>query len=328
MQKATAMKKGESDLPVVTIVRSFDAPRELMYKLWAEPEHIKRWWAPHDFTVPLAEFDAQPGSRLRIDFRTSNGFTFANYGEVKEAIPPERLVFTTEYSERGKLLVVALNTVTFEEIAPGKTKMTLKSEVTFAEPEAADSLAGMEEGWTQQIEKLQLHAVFAASGDEHKLAVATPASSPVILMTRMLDAPRELVWKCLTEKERFVRWWGPRGYSNEITDFDLCVDGKWRVVQKDPDGNAFIFFGFYREIRESERLVNTFAMENMFQGKEIVETVTLEDVGGRTKYTVRSLCESFADRDGMVASGMEWGAGQSLDRLEEELQHMAKGVSQ
>ena len=104
-------------------------------------------------------------------------------------------------------------------------------------------------------------------------------------MTRMLDAPRALVWKCLTEKDRFARWWGPRGYANTITDFDIRVGGKWRVIQKDPDGNEFIFFGFYREIVEPERLVNSFAMENMFVGKEMIETLTLEEIDGRTRYS-------------------------------------------
>ncbi len=319
----TAARANEAMLPDLTFVRIFNAPRSLVFSLWTDPKHIVRWWAPHDFTVPEAEFDARPGGRLRIDFRRPDGFVFANFGEVKEVNPPERLVFTTEYREQGRLFVVLTNTVAFAEDG-GKTRMTLNSRVTFADPAAADSLAGMEQGWTQQLEKLDLEVVFASSGDVRKLAVAAPATSPVILMTRMLDAPRALVWKCLTEKDRFARWWGPRGYTNTITDFDIRVGGKWRVVQKDPDGNEFIFFGFYREIVKPERLVNSFAMENMFVGKEMIETLTLEETGGQTRYSTYTVCESFEDRDGMVASGMEWGAAESMDQLAEQLEELRK----
>lgn len=317
-----AAKISDVGLPDLTLVRTFEAPRALLFSLWTDPKHIIRWWAPHNFTVPLAEFDARPGGKLRIDFRTADGFVFANYGEVKEVSAPERLVFTTEYREDERLMVVALNTVTFVEDG-GKTTMTVNSRATYADRAAADSLAGMEQGWTEQLEKLELETV-AAMGDDYKLAVAAPATSPVILMTRMLDAPRALVWKCMTEKDRFARWWGSRGSTNTITDFDVRIGGKWRVVQKDQDGNEFIFFGFYREIVKPERLVNTFGMENMFVGKEILETFTLEEIDGRTRYTARSLCESFEDRDGMVASGMEAGAAESMDRLAEQLEELRK----
>jgi uncharacterized protein YndB with AHSA1/START domain len=323
MHPATERKLTEAGLPSLTFVRSFDAPRELMFSLWTDPKHIARWWAPHDFTVPLAEFDARAGGKVRIDFRTRDGFVFANFGEVKESSPPDRLVFTIEYREGATLMVASSVTVDFKEPVPGKTRLTIHSEVTFALPEAAN-LTGMEEGWTQQLEKLDLHAIVAANGADSRLTVFAPANRPVILMTRMFDAPRELVWKCLTEKQRFVRWWGPRGSSNEITDFDVRVGGKWRVISRDEQGSEFIFFGFYREIVEPERMVNTFAMENMFEGKEIVETLTLEDFGGRTRYSTLSRFAEIADRDGMLASGMEGGATESMERLAEELQHLSQ----
>lgn len=148
---ALAMKA--DGLPELTMRRTYAAPPELVFAMWTEPEHIVRWWAPHDFTVPYAEFDARPGGKLRIDFRAPDGFVFPNYGEVKEVKPYERLVFTAEYRENEKLMVVSLITVTFEA-HEGGTRMTVHADVTFAEPEAADSLAGMEQGWSQQLEKL------------------------------------------------------------------------------------------------------------------------------------------------------------------------------
>jgi uncharacterized protein YndB with AHSA1/START domain len=150
---ALAMKP--DGLPALTMRRIYAAPPELVFSMWTEPEHIVRWWAPHGFTVPYAEFDARPGGKLRIDFRAADGFTFPNYGEVKEVRPFERLVFTAEYRENEKLMVVSLITVTFEA-HEGGTKMTVQADVTFAEPEAANSLAGMEQGWSEQLEKLDM----------------------------------------------------------------------------------------------------------------------------------------------------------------------------
>ena len=312
-------------LPELHFTRVFDAPKALMWDIWTKPEHIRRWWAPHHFTVPHAEFEARVGAPLRIDFRASSGHTFPCPGVVKEVVPTDRLVFTTEYRENGKLLVENLFTVTFH--AEGaKTRLEINTKVTFAEPEAAESLAGMEQGFSEQLQKLELEAVFAAKGDEKKLAVACPAGAPVILMQRLLDGPRELVWECITRKEHFSQWWGPRKYSNEITDFDVRAGGKWRVIQRDGD-EEYIFHGEFREIQKPDRLSWTFGMENMMEGVEVVETDILEDVGnGRTRYSAISVFPSVEARDGMAASDMEWGAGESMDRLDELLLDLKGGA--
>ncbi|MBX3529518.1 MAG: SRPBCC domain-containing protein [Rhizobiaceae bacterium] len=306
-------------LPHLHFTRTFDAPKALMWDIWTKPEHMRRWWAPHHFTVPLAEFEARVGAPLRIDFRAPSGHVFANYGEVTEVVPTDRLAFTTEYRENGKLLVVNLFTVTFHDEGR-KTRLEIDAKITFAEPEAAESLGGMEQGFGEQLEKLELEAVYAAKDDPKKLAVACPAGSPVILMQRLLDGPRELVWAYMTTKEHFSTWWGPRSYTNEITDFDVREGGKWRVIQRDPKGDEFIFRGVFKEIQKPDRLTWTFGMENMFEGMEAVETYILEDLGnGQTRYSAISVFPSVEARDGMAATDMEWGAGETMDRLDELL---------
>lgn len=307
-------------LPHLHFTRVFDAPKALMWDIWTKPEHMRRWWAPHHFTVPYVEFETKPGAPLRIDFRAPSGHIFANYGEVKEVVPTDRLVFTTEYREKGKLLVVSLTTVTFH--AEGKaTRLEIDARVTFAEPEAKESLDGMEQGWSEQLEKLELEAVHAAGGDERKLAIACPSGSPNILMQRLLDGPPELVWKCMTEPEHFARWWGPRSHVNEVIQFDLRVGGRWRVVQHDPKGNKFVFHGVFKELSPPHRLAWTLGMEGMtMKGVEAVETYILEDAGnGRTRHTTISAFPSAEVRDSMADVEVEWGAEESMDRLDELL---------
>jgi len=295
----------------VLMSRVFDAPRDLMFRIWTEPEHLLRWWAPHDYTVPHAAFDARPGGRLRIDFRAPDGFTFANYGDVKEVVPPERLVFTTEYREDGKLLVVSLVTATFAEEGARRTRVTIKSDVTFAEPEAAPSLAGMEEGWNQQVDKLELYAAHAAAGEPGTLAVVVPAGRPVLLMRRAFAAQRPLVWSCFTTPDRIARWLGPDGYVNSVPVFDPRPGGSYRIEQA---SGGEVLTGDFLEIVEPERLVDTVEVEGSGAAAS-TGTHIFEAIDGGTLMTAIFRFDSVAERDAAVAAGMAPGSAQSYDRL-------------
>jgi uncharacterized protein YndB with AHSA1/START domain len=146
----------------------------------------------------------------------------------------------------------------------------------------------------------------------------TMPSDREVVMTKVFDAPRELVWKAYTDPKLIPRWWGPRYLTTTIDKMDVRPGGAWRFVSRGPDGSEFAFHGVYREIVKPNRLSWTFEFEGM-PGHISVDTVTFEELDGRTKVTVTSLFESKADRDGMVASGMESGATESTERLAELL---------
>jgi len=99
---------------------------------------------------------------------------------------------------------------------------------------------------------------------------------------------------------------------------DVRPGGGWRFIQRDAAGNEFAFHGVYHEVVAPERIVGTFEFEGM-PGHVALETSTLEDLGGRTRLTTISVFQTVEDRDGMAASGMELGASESMDRLEELL---------
>ncbi|HTE85553.1 MAG TPA: SRPBCC family protein [Dehalococcoidia bacterium] len=148
--------------------------------------------------------------------------------------------------------------------------------------------------------------------------VFTLPSDREIAMERMFDAPRELVWKVSNDPTLISQWWGPRRYTTTVDKMDVTPGGLWRLVHRDSGGNEFAFNGVYREVVPPERVVRTFEFEGM-PGHVVVETATLEDLGGRTRLTVTSLFETTEDRDGMLQSGMESGATESMDRLAELL---------
>jgi uncharacterized protein YndB with AHSA1/START domain len=150
------------------------------------------------------------------------------------------------------------------------------------------------------------------------LTVTTPSDREIV-MTRVFDAPRELVFKAYTDSTLIPQWWGPRGFTTTVDQMDVRPGGVWRFVQRGPDGSEYAFNGVYREIAPPQRIVSTFEFEGM-PGHVSVETLTLEEHTGKTKVTSTSLFQTVEDRDGMLQSGMEAGAAETYDRFAELLE--------
>ena len=139
-----------------------------------------------------------------------------------------------------------------------------------------------------------------------------------IQVTREFDAPREVVYKAMTDPKLIPQWWGPRRDATTVDKMEVRPGGKWRFVSTGPNG-TYAFRGEYREIIPGEKIVQTFEFEPM-AGHISVETGTLTDLpGGRTLFTTRSAFTSKEDRDGMVQSGMESGLRETYDRFDELL---------
>ena len=150
------------------------------------------------------------------------------------------------------------------------------------------------------------------------LTVTTPTDREIV-MTRVLDAPRDLVFEAHSSCEHMAHWWGPRKYEIASCDLDFRPGGAWRILHRGPDGGDFAFHGEFREIVRPELITWTFEWEGM-PGHVSVQTLTLEEHDGVTTLTATVVFDSIEDRDGMLESGMEGGAAESMDRLEEYLE--------
>lgn len=146
--------------------------------------------------------------------------------------------------------------------------------------------------------------------------VTTP-SDREIRMTRLFNAPRELVFEAMSKPEHITQWWGRlgEGYSVPVCDVDFRVGGAWRFVNRHPTGEA-AFHGVYREIDAPGRIVFTEIFE-MFPEVESVVTAELIDENGRTRFIATVRYPSIEVRDQVIQSGMARGAGISYDRLED-----------
>src|SRR5260370_22355616 len=148
------------------------------------------------------------------------------------------------------------------------------------------------------------------------LKVTTPTDREIVL-TRVFDAPRRLVFDALSKPELLKRWFGPRGWSLVVCEVDFKVGGGFRFVLRGPDGRQMGMRGVYRELAPPERSIHMESFDD-YPGESQVTTVLFEQ-GGKTTLTATVLAASREARDAVIKSGMEHGAAETYDRLAELL---------
>ena len=297
----------------VVLSRLFEAPRELVYRMWTEPEHMARWWGPACFTNPVCELDVRPGGALRIVMRAPDGTEYPMVGTFREVVPPERLVLLTfALDGEENPLLENLISVTFAEEGE-RTKLTVEAEAVGFVPIAAQMLAGMEEGLSQSLVRLA-ELLPAATADRE------------IAMTRVFDAPRELVFAAWTDPHHVAQWWGPDGFTNTIDEMDVRPGGTWRFVMHGPDGTDYKNESIYDEVVKPERLVYNHISAPRFQMTATFEPAGgADDAGEKTRLTVRMRFETAALRDQVALKfGAVEGLGQTLGRLAGYLPQMGE----
>jgi uncharacterized protein YndB with AHSA1/START domain len=152
----------------------------------------------------------------------------------------------------------------------------------------------------------------------NKSSLTLPSDTQVKVV-RDFDAPRELLFQAHTDRKLVEKWWGQRASKTTVDKLDLRVGGEWRFVQRNDNGDEYAFRGEYKEIKAPERLVNTFEWEGM-PGHIVVDDMFLEEIGpGKTRMTTLSTFTTKEDRDGMLSMGMEEGANEGWEMLDELL---------
>lgn len=138
----------------VLLTRRFNAPRALVFQAYTEPEHIPHWWGPRGVTTVVETMDVRPGGSWRWIQHHPDGATYAFYGEYREVVPPERLVYTFEFA--GFPGLVMKDTLTFAE-QDGTTLLTVVSRFTSVEDRDAMVESGLEGGGAEMWERLAEH---------------------------------------------------------------------------------------------------------------------------------------------------------------------------
>lgn len=321
----------------IVITRVFNAPRELVFKAWTEPKHIAQWWGPKGFTTRVTEFDLRPGGQSRYIMIGPDGTEYPGKGVFREIVPPERIVTSDEFDEGFEQVINAdlpqgiVMTVIFEDL-DGKTKLTLQITHASADDRRKHEAMGVVAGWNSSFdcldeylsECLGKYLVKQSANQQDNLTVTLP-SDREILVTRVFNAPRQLVFEAWTQPEHVKRWFG--GCSNMMTmtvcEIDLRVGGRWRYVLHDASNGAdHRLSGEYREIVPPKRLVATESYEPV-PSSDHLNTLTLTEQDGKTTLHILIQHQSSEQRDEHFQSGMEVGLREALNRLEELIYSMA-----
>jgi uncharacterized protein YndB with AHSA1/START domain len=283
----------------LTVTRVFDAPRELVYRAWTDPTEFGKWFPPLGFSAARCELDVRPGGAMRIDMKGGDdagefaGVVFPGTGVYREVVPNERLSFTFEGEDATQPQL--LMTVVFEDEG-GKTKLTIYQVAkTVADYEELLKI-GATEGLGQSLDKL---AALLTGGGRTSASV----TGRTLTLTRVFDAPRDLVWNAYTDPKHIVKWMFAKDWETPFAETDVRPGGAFRIGMRPADHSeeGFVLDGTYREAVKPERLVQALS-----DGRVI--TTTFEDQKGKTKLTLSVEMAESEERE-------RTGYGQILEHL-------------
>jgi uncharacterized protein YndB with AHSA1/START domain len=149
---------------------------------------------------------------------------------------------------------------------------------------------------------------------------------PFIDVEREFDAPRDLVFRAWTDPELLIQWLGPKRLTMSIDAYEVRDGGRWRYVHREDDGTAYGFHGVFHGTPSPDGMVQTFEFDGA-PGSISLESITFEERDGRTLARTHSVYQSVADRDAMVASGMEAGMNDGFAKLDALLASLATPVA-
>ena len=143
-----------AEIQDLVIARVFDAPRELVFKMWTDGKLVATWWGPKGFTNPVCQLDFKEGGAIRIVMQGPDGTFYPANGVFREIKEPERLVFITRKEDKeGNMEIEFENTINFLEEGE-KTRILFKTVVLRTSPEGTEACKGMSLGWNQSLDRL------------------------------------------------------------------------------------------------------------------------------------------------------------------------------
>lgn len=156
-----------------------------------------------------------------------------------------------------------------------------------------------------------------------KTVITAEPGKQELFITREFEAPRELVFRAYTEADLYEKWVGPDDLAMTVEKMDAFDGGSYRFLHE-RDGHVYAFHGVYHDVLSPERIIGTFEFDGLPEkGHVIMGTTKFEDLGGgRCRLVHQSVFQSVADRDGMIASGMERGVTQGYDKLDTLLEQL------
>jgi len=297
----------------IVITRVFDAPRAMVFNVWTDPKHLVRWWGPNGFKTTVHSMDLKPGGKWHMTLHGPDGRDYENDINVLEVEKPQRLVYQHQPTAKDK--VDHITTVTFDE-KDGKTLVTLHQLHSTAEQrDFVVKNYNAIEGGKQHLAHLAEYLAMDAKGGE-------VFEDKTLVLTRVFDAPRALLFKAWTECDHLLKWWGPKGFTNHSCKVDLRVGGGFSIVMRGPDGTDYPGAGAFQEVTPPERIVFTNGAQDKDGGAILDGWTTAaftEQPDGKTLLTLTTRAIARVPLGKQYIAGMEAGWSQSLEKLVDTL---------
>jgi uncharacterized protein YndB with AHSA1/START domain len=303
----------------IVATRVFHAPRELVFRMWTDREHISNWWGPRGFTTTTYEMDVRPGGVWRHVMHGPDGTDYENEIVYREIAEPELLVYSHVSPPPFETIV------TFTKVGDN-TQVTAR--MLFESATLRDRVArehGAVEGLHQTLERLeeQVSKMSADGSPEREFTIS-----------REFNAPRELVFKAWTEAERLAEWWGPKGFKIRVAKLDVRPGGIFHYSMTTPGSEDWWGRFVYREVVPPERIVFVNSFSDAEGGVtrapfsptfplEVLSTITFTEHDGRTTITLRGVPLNASEEESKtfegMAKSMQQGWSGTLDQLAEYL---------
>jgi len=217
--------------------RRFAAPRAVVWSAWTTASKIAAWWGPAGFANTVESMDVRPGGQWVFTMHGPDGTDYPNKVTYLEVQEPSRLVY--DHGDPGRPNHFRV-TVTFTE-AGGQTDLSYKMVFdTEADLKQAVETYGAREGLKQNLDRF-----------------AVWLSKPGLVLTRVVAAPRALVWKAFVDPSQLLKWWGPEGFTCPDAKVEAKVGGRYLLGMRAPDGRESWRTGTFKEVILNQKLVYT-----------------------------------------------------------------------
>ena len=297
----------------ILITRLIDAPPERVWRAWADPKEIVRWWGPYGFKTDTDRREFKAGGMWKHTMIGPDGARYPNAAKYEEIVEGERIVYTNGGGRAGGDKGVHFRAVVTFAAKGDKTELTMRS--AFDTPAERDLVVreyDAVEGGKQTLSRLAAHI----AGD--------------FLVSRQVDAPREKVWRCWTEPERLADWFGPKGFQTIAAKLDFRPGGVYHYCMR---GNGVEMWGkwTFKEIDAPRKLVFISAFSDKDGGlgrhplaptwpAQATTAVLFTDFGPKTLITVQwspfeaNEVERKTFSEGMASMNQGWSG--TFERLD------------
>lgn len=304
--------------------RVIHAPRQLVYKMWTDPKHMPEWWGPNGFTNTIHEMDVKTGGHSSYTMHGPDGTDYPNYMKYIEVVPNEKIEYMHNTSAED--VDEGFHVVTLFKDEGEGTRIIMRMTFVSAEDKKQKVDGGAGEGQFQHINRLQDYLAFQEADS-------------TFTISRVFNAPLQILYDVHTQKEHILNYWGPKGSETEIIEFDFRTGGRLFYCMKMPQGKSY-GQQIYREIVRNTRLTmfTTFCNE---KGEAIrhpmsdtwpiymLNSLDFEAVDeNRSKLTIKGVPYNATAAEHQTFlqghKSMEGGYGGTLNVLEEYLNTLTK----